>query len=77
MRPRECRRQRRVGQRADGVEQLEDRAGPAMGHDQRQRVLMPRPDVDEVDLDTVDVGRELRQPFSLASHLRQSYSLVQ
>ena len=51
----------RVGERADGLEQLDDRAGPAMRHDQRQRVLMPRPDVDEVDLDPVDLGRELRQ----------------
>ena len=51
----------RVGQRADGLEQLDDRAGPAMRHDQRQRVLMPGPDVDEVDLDPVDLGRELRQ----------------
>jgi hypothetical protein len=51
----------RVGQRADGVEELDDRAGPAMRHDQRHRVLMPRPDVDEVDLDPVDLGRELRQ----------------
>ena len=51
----------RVGQRADGLEQLDDRAGPAMRHDQRQRVLMPRPDVDEVDIHPVDLGRELRQ----------------
>ena len=26
----------RVGERADGLEQLDDRAGPAVGHDQRQ-----------------------------------------
>src|SRR5262249_29616784 len=32
-----------------------------MRHDQRQRILMPRPDVDEVDLDPVDLGRELRK----------------
>ena len=51
----------RVGQRADGLQQLDDRAGPAVRHDQRQRVLVPRPDVDEVDLDPVDLGRELRQ----------------
>ena len=51
----------RVGQRTDGLEQLDDRAGPAMRHDQRQRVLMPGPDVDEVDLHPVDLGRELRQ----------------
>jgi hypothetical protein len=28
----------RIGQRADGLEQLDDRTGPAMRHDQRQRV---------------------------------------
>jgi hypothetical protein len=32
-----------------------------MRHDQRQRILMPRPDVDEVNLDPVDLGCELRQ----------------
>ena len=30
----------RVRQRADGVEHLDDGAGPAVGHDQRQRVLV-------------------------------------
>ena len=50
-----------IGQRAYGAEQLDDRAGPAVGHDQRQRVLVPRPDVDEVDVDPVDLGRELGQ----------------
>ena len=55
----------RVGQRADGLEQLDDRAGPAVRHDQRQRVLVPRLDVDEVDLDPVDLGRELRQRVEL------------
>ena len=43
------------------VEQLDDRAGPAVGHDQRQRVLVPRLDVDEVDVDPVDLRRELGQ----------------
>ena len=51
----------RVRQRADGVDELHDGAGPAMGHDQRQRVLVRRPDVDEVDVHTVDLGRELRK----------------
>jgi hypothetical protein len=51
----------RVGQRADGLEQLDDRAGPAVGHDQRQRVLVRRLDVDEVDVHPVNLGRELRQ----------------
>ena len=51
----------RVGERADDPEQLDHRAGPAVGDDQRQRVLVPRPDVDEVDVHPVDVGLELRQ----------------
>jgi hypothetical protein len=50
----------RVSERTDGLEQLDDRAGPAVGHDQRQSVLMPRPDVDEVDVDSVDLRKELR-----------------
>ncbi len=32
----------RVRQRADGLEQLDNRAGPAVRHDQRQRVLVLR-----------------------------------
>ena len=55
----------RVGQRADGLEQLDDGAGPAVGHDQRQRVLVLRAHVDEVDLDPVDLGLELRQRVQL------------
>jgi len=51
----------RVGQRADGVEHLDHGAGPAVGHDQRQRVLARRRDVDEVDVHAVDLGHELRQ----------------
>ena len=31
-----------------------------MGHDQRQRVLVLGLDVDEVDVDAVDLGHELR-----------------
>ena len=50
----------RVGERADGLEQLDDRARPAVRHDQRQRVLMPRLHMDEVDVQPVDLGRELR-----------------
>ena len=50
----------RVGQRADRVEQLDHGAGPAVGHDQRQRVRVRRLDVDEVDVHAVDLGHELR-----------------
>jgi hypothetical protein len=51
----------RICERADHVEQFDDRAGPAVRHDQRQCVLALRPDVDEVDVDSVDLGYELRQ----------------
>ena len=51
----------RVGQGADGLEQLHDRAGPPVRHDQRQRIFVPRLHVDEVDPDAVDVRGELRQ----------------
>ena len=49
----------RVRERADDLEQLDDRAGPPVGDDQRQRVLVGRPDVDEVDADPVDLRGEL------------------
>ena len=55
----------RVGERADDAEQLDDRARPAVRHDQRQGVLVLRPHVDEVDIDAVDVGRVLRQGVQL------------
>jgi dihydrofolate reductase len=42
-------------------EQLDDGAGPAVRHDQRQRVLLLGADVDEVDLHSVDLGRKLRK----------------
>src|SRR5206468_11306041 len=38
-----------------------DLAGPTMRHDQRQRVLLGGADVDEVDIDAVYLGDELRQ----------------
>ena len=40
--------------------------------DERQRVLVLRANVDEVDVEPVDLGDELRQRVQLASHLRQS-----
>jgi hypothetical protein len=50
----------RVGERADDIEQLDDRTGPAMRHDQRQRVIVLGAHVDEVDVESVDLGDELR-----------------
>ena len=51
----------RVGERADDVQHLDDRARPAVRDDHRQRVLVRRPDVDEVDVEAVDLGQELRE----------------
>ena len=51
----------RVGQRADGVEHLDNGARPAVRHDQWQRVFVLGLDVDEVDVHAVDRGRELRK----------------
>ena len=50
-----------VGERADDLELLDDRAGPPVRDDEGQRVVMLRPHVDEVDVDAVDLGHELRQ----------------
>ncbi|MCY1366757.1 hypothetical protein D9M69_536630 [compost metagenome] len=50
-----------VGQGADGLQQLEDRPRPAVGHDQRHGVRMAGANVDEVNVQAVDVGQELRE----------------
>ena len=51
----------RVGERTDGLEQLDDRARPSVRDDQRQRVLVRGLDVDEVEVHRVDLGLELRE----------------
>ncbi|MCY1231635.1 hypothetical protein D9M72_440920 [compost metagenome] len=56
----------RVGQRGDDVQQLKDRARPAMGHDQRKCILMARAYVDEMNIQPVDVGQELRKRVKLS-----------
>ena len=52
---------RGIGQRLDDLQLLDDRAGPAVIDDERQRVLVLRTDVDEVDVEAVDLGHELRE----------------
>ena len=47
------------------VQQLDDRAGPPVRDDDRQRVLVLRADVDEVDVQPVDLGHEVRQGVQL------------
>ncbi len=52
---------RRIGERPDDLAELDDRARPAVRDDQRQRVLAGRADVQEVDVQAVDLGAELRE----------------
>ena len=52
----------RVAQRLDDVEELRNRARPAVRDDERQRVRFRRARVDEVHLRAVDVGEEVRPP---------------
>jgi len=54
-----------IRQRLDDLQLLDDRAGPPVGDDQRQRILVPGADVDEVDVEPVDLGDELRQGVEL------------
>ena len=51
---------RGIGERLDDLQLLDDRAGPAVRHDQRQGVFVLRADVDEVDVQPVDLGDEVR-----------------
>ena len=52
---------RGIGQRVDDPELFNDRAGPAMRDDQRQRILVFRANVDEMNVQPIDLGDELRQ----------------
>jgi hypothetical protein len=49
-----------IRERLDDLQLLDDRAGPPVGDDQRQRVLVLGADVNEVDVEPVDLGDELR-----------------
>src|SRR4029450_13487542 len=50
-----------IGERSNDLEVLDDRPRPAVGDDHRQRMLVTRTDVDEMNVDTIDGGFELRQ----------------
>ena len=50
-----------VGQWVDDLQLLDDRARPAVVDDQRQRVLVLRPNVNEMDVEPIDLGDELRE----------------
>ena len=50
-----------IGERIDDLQLLDDRAGPAVRDDERQRVGVLRTDVDEMNIQPVDLGDEVRQ----------------
>ena len=56
---------RGIGQWIDDLQLLDDRAGPSVIDDERQRVFMLRTNVDEVNVEPVDLGDELRQGVQL------------
>ena len=51
---------RGIGERIDDLELLDDRAGPAVGDNERQRIFMFRTNVNEMDVEPVNLGDELR-----------------
>ena len=56
---------RGIGQRPDDLHLLDDRSGPSMRHEERQRILMLRADMNEMDVQSVDIGDEVRQGVEL------------
>ena len=52
---------RGIGQRIDDLQLLDDRAGPSVRDDERQRIFMLRTNVNEVNVQPIDLGDELRQ----------------
>ena len=58
-----------VRERADDLHLLDDRTRPAMGYDKRKRLLVLRTNMDEVDVQPVDLGHEIRQGIQLCLDL--------
>src|SRR3954452_7975128 len=50
---------RRIGQGIDDLQLLDDRAGPSVRDDERQRIFMLRANVNEVDVQAIDLGDEV------------------
>ena len=51
---------RGIGQRIDNLHLLDDRAGPSVRDDERQRVVVLRTHVNEMNVQPIDLGDELR-----------------
>jgi hypothetical protein len=52
---------RGIGERIDDLQLLDDRAGPSVRDDERQRILMSGTNVNEVNGQPIDLGHEVRQ----------------
>jgi hypothetical protein len=52
---------RGIGERIDDLHLLDDRAGPTVRNDERQRIFMFRRNVNEMNIEPIDLGDELRQ----------------
>ena len=52
---------RGIGEGIDNLQLLDDLAGPAVRDDEGQRIVMFRTHVDEVNVESIDFGDELRQ----------------
>ena len=52
---------RGIGQRLDDFQLLDDRAGPPVGNDDRQRIFVFRTNVNEMDVQPINFGDELRR----------------
>jgi hypothetical protein len=60
---------RGIGQWIDNLHLLDDRTGPTVGHDHRQRIVMFRANVNEMNVESVDLGDKLRQCHEPRFHL--------
>src|ERR687897_1419357 len=56
---------RRIGQWIDDLKLLDDRSGPSVRNDQRQRIFMFRTNVNEMNVQTIDLGDEVREGLQL------------
>src|SRR4029077_19553622 len=57
---------RRVCQRSNDLQKLDDRSGPSMRQDHRQGILVLCSDVNEIDSEAINLRSKLRQPIQSA-----------
>ena len=60
---------RGIGQRVDDLQLLDDRAGPTVRDDKRQGICMLRTNVNEMNVEPINLGDELRQGSEPLLHL--------